>query len=298
LGVLLVAAAVLAVLVSTGLQARRVAGSPQAAPAPGPPNVGDCVPDPVNPASWGDGPYNYPQLRFEACDGFRFGEVIAVLANPAEPPATTGSDTSGSADDPNFDACLEKASSYVGAVPLFQYWSPRIYAFPAPVSPSSLQKAVGQHWLACAMFIPDNDDATAVARFDGSLRNAFVTGKARELLGFCGSGRDWTTGYVPACSSPHEFQVLASGLVGDGGVARGELQRTCVQVAQRLTALPDVTAAGAPAVGVQIIDKSGGSIDSTGVPKGKLGCGISTVGSRRLAGSLVALGELPIPWAP
>ena len=295
---LLLAVAVLAVLVSAGLEPRRVAGSAQAVLAPGPPTVGDCVTDPVNPASAWTDQFDYPHLQLEACDGFRFGEVVGVLANPTEPPMTRGSNNGGSGDDPDADACLQKGSSYVGGDTQFQYWSPRIYAFSAPVSPSPLQQAVGQHWLACAMFIPANDAETAVERFDSSLRNAFFTGNGRELLGFCGSGRDWTTGYVSGCSSPHDFQVLASGIVGGGAVTRKELRRTCVQVAQRLTALPDVTAAGALAVQVQSIEGTGASFDSAGVAvETKLGCGISTVGSRRLAGSLVALGHLPIPWA-
>jgi hypothetical protein len=147
------------------------------------------------------------------------------------------------------------------------------------------------------MFRP-NDYQTAVERFAGSLRMALSTGNARNLLGFCGAGRDWTIGYVSVCSSPHEFQVLASGTAAAGHVSRAELQRTCVQVARRLTALPDVTAAGALAVKVQSIEGTGASTESAGVQvPAELGCGISTVGSRRLAGALVGVGDRPIPWA-
>ena len=86
--------------------------------------------------------------------------------------------------------------------------------------------------------------------------------------------------------------------MGDVVVSRAELQRTCVQVAQRLTALSDVTAAGALAVKVQSIQNTGASTESNGVSvAATVGCGISTVGGRRLAGGLVALGHLPIPWA-
>lgn len=299
LGVLLLAAAVLTVVVFAGLNARRVVGSPRASQVvPRPPAVGDCVPDPVNPDSWNTGYYGYPRLRFEACDGFRFGEVVAVLANPGEPPATTASDASAPAGDPNAITCLEAGTTYVGADPQLQWWSARVYAFAEPISPSPLQQAVGQHWLACAMFIPANDAQTAVAHYHGSLRNAMLTGNQRELLGFCGVGHDWTTGGIPMCSSPHDFQQLAIAIVGHADVSNDELQRTCVQYAQRLTALRDVTASGALAVEVRTIDKDAASSGSAGgLGKSKLACGISTVGSRRLAGSLVALGDLPIPWA-
>ena len=200
--------------------------------------------------------------------------------------------------DRNLHTCLVEGSNYVGSVTQFRYWSPRVYSFSWPFSPSPRQQAAGQHWLACAMFIPANDDQTAVVHYDGSLRNALFTGNQREVSGFCGSGLDWTTGYVSVCSSPHEFQVLASGVVGGGDISRDELQRTCVQVAHRLTALPDVTAAGALAVEVHNIESTGASFDSAGIEvAATLGCGISTVGSRRLAGSLVSLGDLPIPWA-
>jgi len=251
----------------------------------------------VNPATWATGHYDYPHLQFQACDGFRFGEVVAVLTNPAEPSATTGGG-SGSASDPNPRTCLVEGSNYIGSVTQFHYWSPRVYSFSVPFSPSLLQQAVGQHWLACAMFIPANDDQTAVVHYDGSLRNALFTGNQREVSGFCGSGLDWTTGYVSVCSSPHEFQVLASGVVGGGDISRDELQRTCLQVAQRLTALPDVTAAGALAVRVQSIENTGASFASDGgTVQAELGCGISTVGNRRLAGGLVGLGDSAIPWA-
>ena len=282
LGVLILAAAVLAVLVPVGLQPRRVAGSPQAVSVPGPPSVGDCLSDQVDPAGWPTSPSGYPLLHFEACSGLRYGEVVAVLDDPAELPATTGSDQSASVSD----TCFEKGDS-----------SPRIYAFSAPISPSLLQQAEGQHWLACALFIPA-DGQSGVRHYDGSLRNAFFTGNQRDVLGFCGEGRDWTTGYVSVCSLPHAFQVLASGVVGGGDVSRDELQQTCVQVAQRLTALPDVTAAGALAVEVRSIENTGASFSSAGGSvQATLGCGISTVGNRRLAGSLVGLGDLPIPWA-
>ncbi len=297
LGVVLLAVAVLVVLVSVGVQPRRVAGSPRAVSAPGPPSVGDCVPDPVNLATWPTNPFVYPQLNFEACEGLRFGEVVAVLANPTEASATTGSSHSGPVGDPNSETCLEKGDGFDGGVAQFQYWSPRIFAFSAPIAPSPLQQAMGQHWLACAMFIPA-DGQPEVRHYDGSLRNAFFTGNQRDVLGFCGDGRDWTTGYVTVCSLPHQFQVLASGVVGGDDVPRDELQRTCVQVAQRLTGLPDVTAEGALAVNVQSIENTGASFASAdGQVEATLGCGISTVGGRRLAGSLVALGALPIPWA-
>jgi hypothetical protein len=297
-GVLLLAATLLAVVVFAGLRPpRRVAGSPQSQPPPGPPTVGDCVPDPVNLDSWVISEYEYPQLRFERCDGLRFGEVVAVLTNPARRPATGASDTSGPHGDPNPDTCGAKGLTYVGGDTPSLYWSPRVYAFAVPISPSRRQQAAGQHWVACAMFRP-NDDQTAVKRYDGSLRMALATGNARNLLGFCGAGRDWTTGYVSVCSTPHEFQVLASGTAGAGDLSRAELQRTCVQVARRLTALPDVTAAGALAVKVQSIEGTGASTETAGVQApAKLGCGISTGGSRRLAGGLVGIGDLPIPWA-
>jgi len=297
-GVLLLAASVLAVVVVAALSPPRpIAGSPQAQPPPGPPTVGDCVPDPVNPNSWVISEYVYPQLRFERCDGLRYGEVVAVLANPARRPATTGSDTTGGHGDPNPDTCGTRGLTYVGGDIPSLYWSPRIYAFAVPISPSRRQQAVGQHWVACAMFRP-NEIQTAVERYDGSLRMALSTGNARNLLGFCGAGRDWTTGYVSVCSTPHEFQVLASGTAAAGQISRAELERTCVQFAHRLTALPDVTAAGALAVKVQSIQGTGASTESSGVVvPANLGCGISTVGSRRLAGGLVGIGELPIPWA-
>lgn len=117
------------------------------------------------------------------------------------------------------------------------------------------------------------------------------------MLGFCGSGVDWTKRYVD-CSLPHNFQVLASGVVGGRAISRDELQRTCLQVARKLTALPDVTAGGALAVAVQSIEGTGASFASDGVQvPARLGCGFTTAGPRQLGGSLVAVGRHPVPWA-
>ena len=64
------------------------------------------------------------------------------------------------------------------------------------------------------------------------------------------------------------------------------LRRLFSQVAQRLTALPDVKVAGALAVNVRSIQNTVASFESAvGQAEAKFGCGISTVGSRRLGGS-------------
>ncbi len=297
MGALVLAAAVLlAVVVTAAFKSGRMAGSPQPISVPGPPAVGDCVPHPVDMSTLDDQSAS-PSLQFETCDGMRYGEVVGILSNPGQPAPARETDSGGWVLDPNTRACFDKEDQYVAGEMLFHYWSPRIFAFTAPVGPSKRQRSVGQHWLACTMFSPSTADQSAVARYHGSLRNAFVTGNERDMLGFCGSGDDWTKRYVD-CASPHDFQVLASGVVGGGAISRAELQRTCVQVARRLSGRPDVTAAGALAVAVQDIRGTGASFSSDGVQvPAKVGCGFTTAGPRQLGGSLVAVGKHPIPWS-
>lgn len=94
-GVVLICLVLVMTAVVANLGTHLVAGTGQAAPIPGPPAVGDCITDPIEPSwsesrSQSDQPgttpstYGYLAMNVSSCTGNRFGEVVSVIANPAK----------------------------------------------------------------------------------------------------------------------------------------------------------------------------------------------------------------------
>ncbi len=87
-------------------------------------------------------------------------------------------------------------------------------------------------------------------------------------------------------------------MTGDRPVSREQLQLTCQQLVRQLTAMPDPTAAGALSIQINIQDMNSVAVTTQQVPANSvLRCGVATTGTRKLRGSLLALGRQPIPWA-
>lgn len=319
-GVLLIGLVLLAAAVIPNLSARAVAGTAQAAPVPGPPAVGDCVTDPIDP-DWdnlGVRPAttgttirtsNYPQVGISHCQSNRYGEITALIANPTKPVVTkTGGGSSSSPDvpDSNMDTCQSEAYRYVGITPpkpsqaLLAGWYSQLVIGAAASIPSIRQQAVGQHWLACIVYLRGVTDPGPVAdqeRYANSLRNALFTGQERNRIGLCVAGADLheAEGDLTGCGTDHHSEIFGLGATGDYPMARTDLQRTCRQVVARLTNLTDVTAAG---LTVQMLatDMYHAPITSASIPaNSNLSCGVSST-HRILVGSLLAIGSQPIPW--
>ena len=299
---------------------RVVSGLPQATAVPGQPSIGDCITGPVEP-SWSESfaqlsepgttatTYSYPMMNVKSCTGSRFGEVVSVIANPAKP-VVIPDGASSSTTDANLDSCTAAAQSYAGlAVPTrdstptaIEWGQPNSGLGVAASSPSVRQKAAGQHWLACVVFIlaPGGTAAQlrAQQRYDQSLRAALINGHERDRLGACFPGEDLDSSAVGAngaCGAAHRSELLAVAAINTP-ISRATLENSCREQVRRITHLPGDT----PGVTarMQANDMDGHLVDAAQIPANSpLSCGVVVTSSQRhLTGSLLAWGAGPLPW--
>jgi len=310
-GLVVIGMALVLVAAVTGLRPNLVSGAGQAGPIPGPPVVGDCVLYPLPDsalvastatASPGGTVPVYPAQEIQPCTAARYGEIVSVIANP-KPTVVKGD----YANDPNAASCFLAANQYVGMTtkPILGFWQASLLGTAALFGPSLRQKTVGQHWAACIVSLPPptptlTDPAPPPEQYDSSIHNALHTGQQRDQLGICPpAGNEFDGGLdTGGCRRPHAFERLGSGVTGDRPVSREQLQLTCQQLVRQLTAMPDPTAAGALSIQINIQDMNSVAVTTQQVPANSvLRCGVATTGTRKLRGSLLALGRQPIPWA-
>ena len=277
---------------------------------PGPPSIGDCVVDPLSSASDGDlsatltvgdtvSPV-YAQQQIRRCTGTRYGEVVAVVTHPQRAVVAQGSDGGAYLADPNRKTCDLRGSAYLGLDRTSTGWRPALMMTTTLSGPSPLQEGAGQRWAVCiaAPAVDTAADPTS-QQYASTIRNAVHTGRQRNRLGSCLADVQSNSGFGGvSCVHPHGFEVLASGASGSSAVPRSELEQRCRQAAREVTGIADLSAAGA--LTTQILVQFGSSTIVTGslIPADSaVTCGIATTGNRKLAGSLLALGHQPIPWA-
>lgn len=314
IGVMLIGLVLLAAIVVPKAGTQAVPGQARAAPIPGPPKVGDCVIDSVKSPWQGSGAgahqtYANPSQRTEPCAGLRYGEVTSMIFDPTTPTVSRNFDGSiSSITDLNMEKCYRSNAEYLGlpmdgAAPnvFFQYWFPNLMAGATAAAPTGRQLAVGQHWLACVVYLlVDSTPPSDISlRYGRSLRNAVVTGIGRDQLGICLLAGDWSAGsQLGGCRSPHTTEVFAYGNTGPRSVARTALVASCTQLVRRFLRRKDETAAGRLHVQISVTDDTGLELEGGILPaNSSAGCGVAVNGSRRLNGSLLAIGEGPIPWA-
>ena len=304
-GVVVLVAA-LVVLAVPALRTTRIDGAARTIDIPRPPAVGDCVTEAWT-MTWSD--YdparslfdNYAQMPLEPCAGERFGEVVAVLDDPQRPGPADSSAGSGFTDL-NLTLCGTAVSTYLGATPARisagVAWSPSVLSWwPMVSSPSDLQLAAGQRWLAC--IVGPGPAGGSEKAYEGTLRNSVTTGVARDRSGLCNDDPGLSDGYSgDACSRPHTTQLLAQAPTPGTATPMVRLRDSCAAAAAALTGLADPTAGGALTVVVVVDDLSGRTTADPVAPHGSLQCALtSTDPSRTLSGGLMGLGDDPIPWA-
>jgi hypothetical protein len=170
--------------------------------------------------------------------------------------------------------------------------------------PTARQQAAGQHWAACTVSPQPpgpwvDPELPPAPRFSGSLRDALHTGIERDQLGYCSVAADLLSGGGPSsCRQPHASEVLGWGETGERAGSRRSFQLSCAQVVAQLTGLPDPTAGGQLLPVMTAMDDSSTALRDPEIPAHSyLVCAVATKNGRKLAGSLLALGRSPIPWA-
>ena len=316
-GLVLIALVLCTAVFSSQFRPHVVAGAAQAVPVSGPPAVGACVPesgtttwDPEGTAVQRPGTYAYlyPQLGIGSCAGVRYGEVAAVIADPSKATVTVGVDgTITAVTDSNSEFCTLAALRYVGWAiggpqleGTLSFWNVAPAVDSVPSEPSARQAAADQHWLACIVFLrqdPFGGVAQVPPSYGSSLRNALLTGYDRDQLGNCVADADFDASVSTVCRNPHRAETFGFGTTGPAASSRLVLIRSCTELITRLTQLPDITAAGALAVELQVSDSTGKQVATDQIPpRSDAVCGINATGGRQLAGSLIANGAQPIKW--
>ncbi len=310
-GLLIVVVVVLGAAALPAVVGKRIAGVATSAPVPGPPRVGDCL---TLPEDGGADPYagsGYAARSVQPCAGVRFGEVVATIRDrrptaPAAPTIAPPTDGSALNTDPNQSACVDAVWRYLG-VPLAAdhspvlatYWAPLGFLGVAPSGPTARQRAAGQKWVACLLFV--NDEHGSSVWYPGTARNSFATGTAPGAFAVCLGSADISTEQPTSCDRPHRVEVFGTTSTARPGLTGELLDRSCRTLVAAMTRASDATAGGrlevrAVAVheGVAGLAAGLGSADDI---SGVAACLVIAPAPRLLGAALLGLGDKPIPWA-
>lgn len=304
-GFVLIAVALLGIFVTANLRPRAIDGAAVAEPVPGPPQIGDCVLDPVpdmrrTPIGDQDDSPIRPTLRYGVCNGPRYGEVARVSSTDPDSDATGTEPFDREAIRTVRNRCRAEGQSFIGAPPggthlTELYWRPAVAVGVRLLGPDERQYVTGQRWAAC-IILPRHASADELTEpYEGSLRNALTTGSERDRLGLCladVSSRE----LMPTCGEPHRVQVIATGASGGTATTREVLRAGCLT---RVEQWAGSRVAGEPGLLVSLVvtDDAGAERDDRLFPpNSNVVCLVEATGDRTLVGSILGLGDDPIPW--
>ena len=282
------------------------AGTPVAQLIAGPPAVGSCVsgltyPDPTLPAA--GAARTLPVATVVPCAGEVMGEIMSV---------TRSSGPSGvSAPEPD-GGCRSQVEGYLGTTPttdiLGVQWNKNLDVDTVTVGPNAHDRAAGRTWTACVLS-PTNQLYRATA-----LRSSWSAGRLPDAFGLCWAENLVQHGVPTNCVSPHRTQQLGYGFVAStarsapspadpsasdpsnsnpaasdpSAVASADpaaVAAGCAQLAATMMKAQDPTRGGLLAVKVVA--------DTSGAPF--VQCAVAVVGNRKLTGSLIGIGNKPLP---
>jgi hypothetical protein len=293
----------------------RVAGEPTRAALPIPPVVGQCLVDTVHVVPVdvdgrpiedhggavangpGIGVFGPPRAPFGPCVTGADEEVAAVssIVGPVGDHATiAGADRGG---------CRAGALHYAGLVP-----ADRGYTLPGPAGlepiawsfsidvdakwfiPSPVLRSAGQTWAACVVTDPDGRP------YPGTIRSAFSGGILPARFGTCWRSEQLSVGvdYVD-CGTAHRSELIATGsVVQSAWVDFDEMVASCGQIAARAMGRADPTLTGelrlATSPGADMWNRANRRSSSAV-------CYVTSATDRQLSGTLIGIGDGPIPWA-
>jgi hypothetical protein len=155
------------------------------------------------------------------------------------------------------------------------------------VLPSSLLQSAGRTWLACVAAPSDG------ALYTGRLAGAYQGAQLPDAFGTCWNSRGVSAGVKTLdCHAPHLAELVSYGLVPDRSVVTyPQIRSSCEQLTARVLRRNDPTAGGLLAV-----KTSPDRVIPTGNDSLSVLCYVTPTGDRELGGTLVALGDKPIPF--
>jgi hypothetical protein len=216
------AALLVLLIVVAAVRDRRLPGEPSAAPVPAARRVGDCVQE--NPHDRGADLYPakapLAALRSGDCSTPRFGEVVSLAQGYPD-----GIDVPNTA----IEQCYQQAYSYLGLPtpppPTELPVGPAVSVWFVLVGPDDRQRAAGQDWSACVVFLPISADAASPITIDHSMRGAWNRPEGSRLFALCLYGVDLVSAN---CLAPHQFEVISS-RPGDPAASPETIQSECTR---------------------------------------------------------------------
>ncbi len=300
-GVAVVVLALAVVMVVPMLSGRRSIGTAVPIALPSPPAVGDCV---IRLADVTADVVSVPPLlsvsalRFGSCRGFVAAEVVAFWPDRAELDAAPRSRRGG--------PCHLPLNEYAGLTPPqgpggmsaggpaeLVSWRPTLSYRAFLIVPSALEQRAGRDWSACVVG-PANGGwyrgSLHASDRDGPLPAGFGSCWVPDESGRLAGPRD--------CGRSHTAELLAVGWNGDrgltsGGGASADVGSSCGRLAGRMMVTDDPTRNGELEMVAERMDRL--TATWTGNPS-SIGCFVVAAGSRQLNGSVVGLGDGPIPF--
>jgi hypothetical protein len=291
-GLVLLLLALIAAIAVPVLVGKPIAGVPVAAAIDEPPAVGSCVgeisyPDPA--AAGRSGSRQLPVATVVKCAGDVSGEIISVTPRRRSPAVST----LGEYDQAN-PSCRDQVEKYLGTTATTVIggveWNLNIDVDVTTVGPSAHDLAAGRTWSACVLSA-SNQIYPATP-----LRGSWSTGTLPDAFGLCWAENLVQRGVPTNCTSPHRTQQIGYGFVaetsdsGTGIVSSAtpdEIVAGCRSLAATVMKVADPTRGGALAV--RVVD------DASGAPY--VQCAVAVVGDRKLTGSLIGIGNRPLPLA-
>ncbi len=296
-GIVVLLLALSAVVVVPSLDGKRTSGTAVAVTFPHPPRVGDCLRAPfaLTAAVAGSPPeISVTSVDLGPCEGEVSGEVVAFWETSAAAAQAPSSRFGG--------PCYRQAAEYAGLQSNGRStdlpgapaggpvrWKPTIGFNPFLVVPGEIEQRAGRSWVAC-LVLPVGGVA-----YSGTLRDAFSQGLPAQF-GLCFNSANFDV--LPSlllCDQPHVAELLATGWIRDRSqVSLPEVQDACREVAGRLIGADDPTRGEALEIvtdrlTAQSVDRSDGPLT--------IGCFATTRGASELSGSVIGLGERPVPIA-
>jgi len=310
-GALLVVAVISAAIVLPPMvTGSRIAGSASPIDLPDPPGVGDCLLNPLpktNGQDLADGttvritgyPADLPDdtaaAAFGPCDGLVAGEVVQVVDSGGDPPARRAAAAVSN------EGCRSATAAYTGLLDVIRQftsptgaveavrWDPTVNVRHVWVQPEAVQRAAGRTWLACVV------TPARPVRYLGRVAGAFAGRSLPDQFGVCWLQTDVSAAVTFVdCSEPHRSELVSIGSVsGHSDVAPADVTTSCERLASRVVGRDDPTAGGVLTVGVDPEElparlRSDRTVDVT--------CFLTAGNDRRLVGTLVGLGDRPIPF--
>lgn len=295
-GIVVVIAALLCAIVLTRIGGSRTAGFASAPRGSTLPSVGDCVEsldDSLTPAliAGGEGRVNgfdEALVRFSQCTTRHVGEVVAFRSIAAPVGGDVSDRSVAGQDDARW--CQSIAEQYAQHT-IWRFrtddsdWEPSIGQRFIAVSGAEPHVPNGSRWSTCAVL------SSGLEPYEGSYMRSMADVAAPPPFGRCRSG--WAVDVWVSCLAPHRTQQFGSreGVIAD----QGAVLAGCRSLIRVMTGMSDITRGGELRVEVVGIDPPRPASIDDGASWSS--CRLSIVGDRPLVGTLIGIGDQPLPLA-